>query len=142
MSLRRLEMDIKPVVLKLNKDGKYETIDGFHRLNALQILEYDTVDAWVGQPVSTFEAETFEARFVRSLNTPRQPMPWDLEPNMAEEGMPYLTRREYDSMSKIGYTDEEIRNGYQRSFGSESFEAESLLGNLRRFKLKSSEPRN
>ena len=37
-----------PVVLKLNKDGKYETIDGFHRLNALQILEYDTVDAWVG----------------------------------------------------------------------------------------------
>lgn len=72
-----------------------------------------------------FEAETFEARFVRSLNTPRQPMPWDLEPNMAEEGMPYLTRREYDSMSKIGYTDEEIRNGYQRSFGSESFEAEN-----------------
>lgn len=72
-----------------------------------------------------FEAENFEARFVRSLNTPRQPMPWDLEPNMAEEGMPYLTRREYDSMRKIGYTDEEIRNGYQRSFGSESFEAES-----------------
>ena len=71
-----------------------------------------------------FEAETFEARFVRSLNTPRQPMPWDLEPNMVEEGMPYLTRREYDSMRKIGYTDEEIRNGYQRSFGSELFEAE------------------
>jgi len=72
-----------------------------------------------------FESETFEARFVRSLNTPRQPMPWDLEPNMAEEGMPYLTRREYDSMRKIGYSDEEIRNGYQRSFGSESFESES-----------------
>ena len=72
-----------------------------------------------------FEAETFEARYIRSLNTPRQPMPWDLEPNMAEEGMPYLTRREYDSMRKIGYTDEEIRNGYQRSYGSESFEAES-----------------
>ena len=40
-----------PVVLKLNKDGKYETIDGFHRLNALQILEYDTVDAWVGSSI-------------------------------------------------------------------------------------------
>ena len=72
-----------------------------------------------------FEAETFEARFVRSLNTPRQPMPWDLEPNMAEEGMPYLTRREYNFMLKIGHTEEEIRNGYQRSFGSESFESES-----------------
>ena len=74
---------------------------------------------------ANFEAENFEARFVRSLNTPRQPMPWDLEPNMTEEGMPYLTRREYDSMRMIGYTDEEIRDGYQRSFGSESFEAKS-----------------
>ena len=74
---------------------------------------------------ANFAGENFEARYIRSLNTPRQPMPWDLEPNMTDEGMPYLTRREYDSMRKIGYTDEEIRNGYQRSYGSESFEAES-----------------
>ena len=75
---------------------------------------------------ANFAGENFEARYIRSLNTPRQPMPWDLEPNMTEEGMPYLTRREYDSMRKIGYTDEEIRNGYQRSYGSESFEAEFI----------------
>lgn len=103
-------------------------------------VNYDWNQSWAISPSEEFEniveiidekspanfaGENFEARFVRSLNTPRQPMPWDLEPNMAEEGMPYLTRREYDSMRKIGYTDEEIRNGYQRSFGSESFEAES-----------------
>jgi len=38
-----------PVVLKLHEDGDYEIIDGFHRSNALQILDYDTVDAWVGE---------------------------------------------------------------------------------------------
>ena len=81
-----------------------------------------------GQHCSRIEknGETFEARFIRSLNTPRQPMPWDLEPNMAEEGMPYLTRREYDTLIRIGYTEEEIRKGYQRSYEAESTE----LGNL------------
>ena len=38
-----------PVVLKLHDDGDYEIIDGFHRSNALQILDYDTVEAWVGE---------------------------------------------------------------------------------------------
>lgn len=70
--------------------------------------------------------ETFEARHVRSLNHPRQPMPWDLEPNMAEEGMPYLTRREYDSLIRIGYTDEEIRKGYQRSYEAEYTPSQTL----------------
>ncbi len=46
-----------PVVLKLDKNGYYDIIDGYHRLNALQILDYDTVEAWVGIPASTFEAE-------------------------------------------------------------------------------------
>ena len=75
-----------------------------------------------GQHCSRIEkkGETFEARFIRSLNTPRQSMPWDLEPNMVEEGMPYLTRREYDSLIRMGYTDEEIRKGYQRSYEAES----------------------
>ena len=39
------------VVLELDENGFYEIIDGYHRLNALQILDYDTVDAWVGRPV-------------------------------------------------------------------------------------------
>lgn len=46
-----------PVVLELDKNGYYDIIDGYHRLNALQILDYDTVEAWVGIPASTFEAE-------------------------------------------------------------------------------------
>jgi len=46
-----------PVVLELDKNGYYDIIDGYHRLNALQILDSDTVEAWVGIPASTFEAE-------------------------------------------------------------------------------------
>ena len=72
------------------------------------------------------KGETFEARFIRSLNTPRQPMPWDLEPNMAEEGMPRLTRREYDTLIRMGYTEEEIRKGYQRSYGAEYTPSQTL----------------
>jgi DNA ligase-1 len=40
--------DYPPVVLKLDESGNYEVIDGFHRLNALQILGRDSVRAWVG----------------------------------------------------------------------------------------------
>ena len=43
--------DYPPVVLALNKSGNYDVIDGFHRLNALQILERESVMAWVGTPV-------------------------------------------------------------------------------------------
>ena len=39
------------VVLELDENGYYDIIDGYHRLNALQILEYDTVDAWVGSSI-------------------------------------------------------------------------------------------
>ena len=58
--------DYPPVVLALNKSGNYEVIDGFHRLNALQILGEESVMAWVGTPVvdkKTKKAEEIE-RFV------------------------------------------------------------------------------
>ncbi len=47
------------VVLELDENGFYEIIDGYHRLNALQILGYDTVDAWVGKPVLSHSAESY-----------------------------------------------------------------------------------
>ena len=47
------------VVLELDENGLYEIIDGYHRLNALQILDYDTVDAWVGRPVLSHNAESY-----------------------------------------------------------------------------------
>lgn len=47
------------VVLELDENGLYEIIDGYHRLNALQILDYDTVDAWVGKPVLSHNAESY-----------------------------------------------------------------------------------
>ena len=46
------------VVLELDENGNYDIIDGYHRLNALQILDYDTVEAWVGQA----ESETEDSR--------------------------------------------------------------------------------
>ena len=52
-----------PVVLALDKNGNYDIIDGYHRLNALQILDYDTVEAWVGQPLSsTSDAESEDSK--------------------------------------------------------------------------------
>jgi hypothetical protein len=47
------------VVLELDEKGHYDIIDGYHRLNALQILDYDTVDAWVGRPVLSHNAESY-----------------------------------------------------------------------------------
>ena len=53
------------VVLELDENGFYEIIDGYHRLNALQILDYDTVDAWVGRPVpSDFQGEDLYSRLL------------------------------------------------------------------------------
>lgn len=128
--VRNLEQDLKQAkqVIKMVREiCRVNVTYDWSQWGAIPVWkEFENIVEIIDEKSPTnFEAETFEARFVRSLNTPRQPMPWDLEPNMTEEGMPYLTRREYDSMRMIGYTDEEIRNGYQRSFGSESFEAKS-----------------
>ncbi len=58
--------DYPPVVLALNKSGNYEVIDGYHRLNALQILGEEGVMAWVGTPVvnkKTKKAEITDNRY-------------------------------------------------------------------------------
>jgi len=128
--VRNLEQDLKQAkqVIKMVREiCRVNVTYDWSQWGAIPVWkEFENIVEIIDEKSPTnFEAETFEARFVRSLNTPRQPMPWDLEPNMTEEGMPYLTRREYDAMRMIGYSDEEIRNGYQRSFGSELFEAKS-----------------
>lgn len=72
---QRRDDDYPPVVLKLGKSGNYEVIDGFHRLNALQILERENVMAWVGTPVVGMAAEEendgkalFRSKYDKVLN--------------------------------------------------------------------------
>lgn len=77
-----------PVVLKLNNNGKYETIDGFHRLNALQILDYDTVEAWVGKEKTdkkTKKAEISDDRYDRRNFTDAFSN-WNANPNNPQHG--------------------------------------------------------